>query len=71
MNVMKYYYAIRNDEQEDFREAWKDLYELMLNERSRARRTLYTAMTTMCKEIFWYIEYFIEMHGLKKFPMDS
>ena len=35
MNVMEYYCAIRDDEQEDFREAWKDLYELMLNERSQ------------------------------------
>ena len=46
MNVMEYYCAVRNDEQEDFREAWKDLYELMLSERSRTRRTLCTGSTT-------------------------
>ena len=65
MNVMEYYCAIRNDEQEDFREAWKDLSELMLSERSRTRRTLYTATATVCEE------FFIAMQGLKKFPMDS
>ena len=53
MNVMEYYCAIRNDEQENFREAWKDLYDLMLSERSKTRRTLYTATTTGCKEFFW------------------
>ena len=42
----------KNDEQEDFREAWKDFYDLMLNERSRNRRTLCTATTTMCKSFF-------------------
>ena len=52
MNVMEYYCAIRNDEQEDFKEAWKDLYDLMLSERSRTR-TLYTATTTVCKDYFW------------------
>ena len=49
---MEYYCAIGNDEQEDFREAWKDLYELMLSERSRTRRTLYIATTTACEEFF-------------------
>ena len=53
MNIMKYYCAIRNDEQEDFREAWKDFYELMLSERSRTRRTSYIAATTVCEEFFW------------------
>ena len=53
MNVMEYYCAIRNDEQEDFREVWKDLYEMMLSERGRTRRTLYTVTTTVCEEFFW------------------
>ena len=53
MDVIGYYCAIRNDEQEDFREAWKDLYELMLSERNRTKRTLYTATTTLCEEFFW------------------
>ena len=53
MNVMEYYCAIRNDEQEDFREAWKDLYDPMLSERSRTRRTLCTATTTVCESFFW------------------
>ena len=53
MNVMEYYCAIRNDEQEDFREAWKDSYELMLSERSKTRRTLYTTTTAVCEEFFW------------------
>ena len=53
MNIMEYYFAIRNDEQEDFREAWKDLYELMLRERRRTRRILYTATTTVCEDFFW------------------
>ena len=52
MNVMEYYSAIKNDEQEDFREGWKDLYELMLSEKSRTRRTLCTATTTVCEEFF-------------------
>ena len=53
MNVMEYYCAIRNDEQEDFREAWKDLYDLMLRERSRNKRTSYTVTTTVCEDFFW------------------
>ena len=53
MNVMEYYCAVRNDEQEDFRKAWKDLYELMLSKRSETRRTLYTAATTVCEDFFW------------------
>ena len=53
MNVIEYYGAIRNAEQEDFREVWKDLNALMLRERSRTRRTLYTATTTVSKEFFW------------------
>ena len=51
------------------RKTWKDLYELMLSERSKTRRTLYTATNTVCEEFFWQTQYFIEMHGLKKFPM--
>ena len=47
MNVMEYYCAIRNDKQEDFREAQKDLYDQMLSKRSRTRRTLYKATTTV------------------------
>ena len=47
MNVMEYYCAITNDEQEEIRQAWKDLYELMLSERSRTRRTLYTVTATV------------------------
>ena len=53
MNVMEYYCTIRNDEQEDFRKAWKDLYDLMLSERSRTRRTLCAATTTVCESSFW------------------
>ena len=49
---MEYYCAIRNDEQEDFRKACKDFYELMLSERSRTRRTLYTATITVYKGFF-------------------
>ena len=41
MNVMEYYCAVRNDEHEDFREAWKDVYELML-----------TATTAVCEDFF-------------------
>ncbi|XP_072456575.1 tectonic-1 isoform X2 [Notamacropus eugenii] len=47
MNVVEYCCAMTNDEQEDFREAWKDLYEMMLSERSGTRRTLYTAAATV------------------------
>ena len=43
--IMEYYCTIRNDEQEDFREAWKDLCDLMLSERSRTRRTLFRFLT--------------------------
>ena len=71
MNVMKYYYAIRNDEQLDFTEAWKDLYELMLSKRSRTRRTLYTGITIVCED-FFLVD--LELHcntRLKIFPMVS
>ena len=53
MNVMECYCGIKNDEQENFRETWKDLYELMLSERSKTKRTLYIETTTVCKELFW------------------
>ena len=53
MNVMEYYCAIGNDEQEDFREAWKDLYELILSERRRTRRSSYIVTITVCEEFFW------------------
>ena len=36
----------RNDEQADFRNTWIDLYELMLSEVRRTRRTLYTEIAT-------------------------
>ena len=52
MSVMEYYCAIRNDEQEDFREVWKDLYELMMSEMSRNWRTLYTVTAIVCKDSF-------------------
>ena len=47
MNVMKYYFAIRNDEQANFRKTWKALHELILNEVSRTRRSLYTVSATL------------------------
>ena len=52
LNVMEYYCATRNDEQEDFREAWKDLYKLMLSEMNRTRRIFYTVTDTVCKDCF-------------------
>ena len=63
---MEYYCAIRNDEQEDFREPWKDLYDMMLSKRSRTRRTLCTATTTVCKSFFWQTWNFVIMQELKK-----
>lgn len=49
MNVILYPYIITNDEYEKFRETWKNLGELILNEVSRAERTIYkiTIMTSM------------------------
>ena len=51
MNVMEYYCAIRNGDQEDLRKGWKD--KIMMRERSRTRRILYTATTIVCEEFFW------------------
>ena len=40
--VMEFYCAQRNNELEEFHMNWNDLQELMQNERSRIRKTLYT-----------------------------
>ena len=46
MLVMEYYCAESN-ELEEFYVNWKDLQDLMQNERSRTRRTLYTETDTL------------------------
>ena len=53
MNAVESYCGIRDGEQENYRETWKDLYELMLSEMSRTRRILYTVTTAVCEEFFW------------------
>ena len=52
MNIKEYYYAVRNDEQDDFGEAWKGLYELMLSEVNRTRRILNIVATPVCEDCF-------------------
>ena len=49
LSVIEYYCAKRNNELEEFHVNWKDLQELMQNERSRTRRTLYTEMDTLAQ----------------------
>ena len=52
MNIMEYYCCVRNDQQDDFRKAWRDLHELMLSEMSRTRRSLYTSTTILYDDQF-------------------
>uniref|UniRef100_A0A7N4P7Z2 RNA-directed DNA polymerase n=1 Tax=Sarcophilus harrisii TaxID=9305 RepID=A0A7N4P7Z2_SARHA len=52
MKIMEYYCSVRNDQQDDFRKAWRDLHELMLSEMSRTRRSLYTSTTILDDDQF-------------------
>lgn len=44
MSVLEHYCAKRNDK---YREAWRDLHELMQSVVSKARKTLYVITATM------------------------
>lgn len=51
MIVWEYCYAIRNDEQVDSRESWKDLLEIMKSEMIRTKRMLHKVTVILLEEL--------------------
>lgn len=51
--MIEFYWAMRNDEQYDFRKTFKDLHELMQSEVSRTRRTLYRVTAIVYDALLW------------------